>query len=540
MGWTIFEDIHNEECWESLKDMVIVASVLELPTVNLQIEQFLDYYLDTQGADGWLGPEVDRMMHVADAQPTRTGRIVTALHKFVALVNKMMRKGEGLEEDAYAYAGDFLVVLQWLYDIHPDGKEDVLAETMTMVAWTRDHQSQWADVFKEVNLGGDQWKPDAGAAFLGTNLAKSLTTLGARSRMTGERSDQDALRVAWQDAIQNVGQPFGLLARNPHNRVMGVEPECSQYLYTLTGDPIYADNVDRIFYGVVQFTHWGLYYRLDQSTDEAFCELFNLKHRGDSQCGELVYPEGTFDFASGAFQTSADKTSLIHVHPGPFSVNTTLAGNNRVAVIVDTTYPYSSEVPLTTTVVSQQAFVYYMRIPSGSSGATVSVNGSDFVPCHPTEDGLHAIQIEPGTTTFVIKLPLNIVTETSPSGNVVVTQGPILFVFDEFQQMGNDGSGQGIQYAIDPSTLGYSPFKGLWNLQSKGAQLQHTIVVAARSLLQVPSAQASLIQLDSATSPSNDTIVNITLTPYAHSMFPRLVMSNFPTFSLAGADPSST
>ncbi|KAL1948747.1 hypothetical protein VTO73DRAFT_10553 [Trametes versicolor] len=40
-------------------DMVSVAGVLGIDTLQSQTTQFLDYYLDTQGPDGWLGPEVN-------------------------------------------------------------------------------------------------------------------------------------------------------------------------------------------------------------------------------------------------------------------------------------------------------------------------------------------------------------------------------------------------------------------------------------------------------------------------------------------------
>lgn len=40
-------------------DVVSVAGTLGIATLQSQTEQFLDYFLDTQGSDGWLGPEVN-------------------------------------------------------------------------------------------------------------------------------------------------------------------------------------------------------------------------------------------------------------------------------------------------------------------------------------------------------------------------------------------------------------------------------------------------------------------------------------------------
>ncbi len=57
-------------------------------------------------------------MRIADAQPARVDRIVTGLHRFVALVHDMLRRGDGLEDEAWAYAGDLLIVLQWCVQHH--------------------------------------------------------------------------------------------------------------------------------------------------------------------------------------------------------------------------------------------------------------------------------------------------------------------------------------------------------------------------------------------------------------------------------------
>lgn len=38
--------------------MVTIACISENQVLQSQTEQFLDYYLDTQDADGWLGPEI--------------------------------------------------------------------------------------------------------------------------------------------------------------------------------------------------------------------------------------------------------------------------------------------------------------------------------------------------------------------------------------------------------------------------------------------------------------------------------------------------
>ncbi|KAJ3739453.1 hypothetical protein DFH05DRAFT_1407234 [Lentinula detonsa] len=96
--------------------------------INEKTQEFLDYVLDNQDSTGWLGPEVgtDRprylwgrypfffgAIQMVEYKPELTDRVVTALHKFVKLANRMLRDGEGVEDWAATRWEDFVIVLQW-------------------------------------------------------------------------------------------------------------------------------------------------------------------------------------------------------------------------------------------------------------------------------------------------------------------------------------------------------------------------------------------------------------------------------------------
>lgn len=85
---------------------------------------------------------------------------------------------------------------------------------------------------------------------------------------------------------------------------------------------------------------------------------------------------------------------------------------NKVVISVNSSYPYSWDTLSQGVIVAQRAFMYYARIPKWSTGATISINGSDPTPCTPVH-GLHAIRVEPGTTNFTLNLPLDIVAGSS-------------------------------------------------------------------------------------------------------------------------------
>lgn len=93
-------------------------------------------------------------IQMAEHDPTLTTSVVNALHKFVALANTMLHAGQGVEAWTQTRWEDFVIVLQWwvyycnsmvmiivsivsrLYDNYPNGKEDLLIDTMQQLKYT--------------------------------------------------------------------------------------------------------------------------------------------------------------------------------------------------------------------------------------------------------------------------------------------------------------------------------------------------------------------------------------------------------------------
>lgn len=82
-----------------------------------------------------------------------------------------------------------------------------------------------------------------------------------------------------------------------------------------------------------------------------------------------------------------------------------LGADNHVTVNVDTLYPFSDT--LHTTITATKAFTYFVRIPSWVSGGTIAINGGKANAVNPS-NGLQAVSVSPGTTTFVLNLPAKI------------------------------------------------------------------------------------------------------------------------------------
>ena len=112
-----------------------------------QVNNVLDYVLDHQQNDGWLGPEeyLHRdlwgrfplclgLMQLVDADPAQASRIVPAINKFVNVMRSMLKYNSGLQEfwGRVRYP-DMIIVLQWMYEKFPQGNQAVLLETMQLL-----------------------------------------------------------------------------------------------------------------------------------------------------------------------------------------------------------------------------------------------------------------------------------------------------------------------------------------------------------------------------------------------------------------------
>ena len=127
--------------------LVPLAYALNDVRLIRQVEDVSDLVLNHQWLDGWLGPEDpwDRdiwgrfpfclgLIQLAEADPSRAIKIVPAMIRFVDLMHRMLIENIGYSQQwgRVRYA-DMLISLQWLYEHHPEGKEDLLLETMYLL-----------------------------------------------------------------------------------------------------------------------------------------------------------------------------------------------------------------------------------------------------------------------------------------------------------------------------------------------------------------------------------------------------------------------
>ncbi|SJL16344.1 uncharacterized protein ARMOST_19865 [Armillaria ostoyae] len=479
-------------------------------------QEFLDYVLDHQDETGWLGPEVGTdkprflwgrypfffgAIQMVEYNPALTDRVVTALHKFVVVANKMLREGLGVDKWAQTRWEDFVIVLQWLHDYHPRGQEDLLVDTMVRLKWSG---VPWEKYFPTVAVETLENPLGLELSWHGVNMAEGMKALPSTYRFTHNVSDLRAASDGWDLMFRYHGRPSGAYAADEMlaglEAVRGTElclvvelmfsyvsitmavtlskRVSSQRFLPLSS--FRRPKIERVAYNALPATitanMWGRQYLAQSNqiaaknmTPNPFPEdgpesnIFGLEP--NYPCCTVNFPQGWPKYITNAFLTTGDSESLIHLFLGPFSTSTVLAKDNAVSVDVHTQYPFSDT--LVTTVTAMKAFTYFVRIPRWVIGGTISINGGAPKALTPNENGLQPVDIGAGTTEIALELPADITIENRPHGSIAVHRGPLNYAFDiqrsetvlktdPRQSFAVDlqyDAKEDWEYAIDPSTL---------------------------------------------------------------------------------------
>ncbi|KAJ6491750.1 hypothetical protein C8R47DRAFT_1214544 [Mycena vitilis] len=464
--------------------MVPNAVLADATVIKEKTHELLDYVLDTQDASGWLGPEVGTekrrllwgrypfmigAIQMTEAYPEVTDKVVAALHKFVPLANAMLKAGNGTDEWAATRWEDFVYVLQWIYDNHPNGKEELLLDTMKE---SKLSGIPWELVFSEELKATEKLEnPFPELSWHGVNMAEGLKALPATYRFTHNQSDLDVASKGWDMLFKYHGRPSGAFAADeylagleavrgscvkvslgshvlvgrslPLTIVSQSDMHSGSYLYQVIGDLKFADQVERMAYNALPATltgdMWARQYLQQQNQvasknmtpnpfpeDGPYSNVFGLEP--NYPCCTVDFPQGWPKFATNAFLVTPNKESLVHLYLGPFKTSVVLASNNAVTASVSTLYPFGDT--LTTTITATKAFTYLVRIPSWVTKGTISVNGAPPEDVAPNHNGLHAVAVGAGSTTLVLELPSAIRTESRPHGSIAIHRGPFNYAFD--------------------------------------------------------------------------------------------------------------
>ncbi|KAK7053027.1 hypothetical protein VNI00_004348 [Paramarasmius palmivorus] len=509
-------------------------------------------------------------IQMVEYDPSQTDKVVNALHKFVQVANTMLHNGQGMEIWTQTRWADFVMSLEWLYDNHPNGKEDLLIDTMKQVKYAG---VPWEEVFTTKNfptIAVDTLQNPTGyvLSWHGVNLAEGIKALPAAWRFTHNESDLTRTSEGWDLLYKYHGRPSGAFSADEY--LAGLEATrgselCSvvemmfsnSYLFQIMGDLKYLDKAEKTAYNALPATitadHWAHQYNQQQNqiasrnmtpnpfyVDGPYANVFGLEPY--YPCCTVNHPQGWPKFITHSFLTTNDRSSLIQVYHGPLQVETTLSGNNKVSVNVDTLYPFSDVV--TTTINAGSSYTHFVRIPSWVAGGTFSINGATQQPLKPT-NGLQSFSISSGKTTIILNLTPQITTEARLHGSIAVHRGPLHYALDisynsHILKADPDepraadyqfDATSDWQFAIDPSTFKFvssPPADGKLPSPIYDSNLPPVAIEVSACPIQWKEAG----QTFAAPPPQNPRCVGdvrtIKLTPYGST---KLRISEFPVFS---------
>ncbi len=149
-----------------------------------------------------------------------------------------------------------------------------------------------------------------------------------------------------------------------------------QTLLNLTGDPIYADQMEITTYNAL------LASMKDDGTQIAkYSPLEGLRHPGEEQCGMHINccnANGPRAFALlpqfAVMQSTDKKEVLINLYTD-FSATVPLTSKKKVVITQKTNYPVDGNIRLQVDIDRPEIFTVALRIPSWSENNSVSVNG---------------------------------------------------------------------------------------------------------------------------------------------------------------------
>ncbi len=471
------------EGWERgpywLDGVTPLAYLLDDERLKAKVQRWMDYILDHQHADGWLGPRQDQatgrykpldpwpvsvfvkalvQFHSATGDP----RLIPALAGFYRRLDALLQERPLFDWGRMRWA-ELVLGIHWLHDHTGE------AWLLTLADRVRQQGYDWAGLFTRFPYTR---RSQRGALDLTThvvNHAMAIKSQGVWYRQSGSLGHLGDLyrMIALLEAHH--GQATGVFTGDEHlagrNPSQGTEL-CAvvEYLYSLetllsiVGDPGLADRLERIAYNALPATFspdmWAHQY--DQQANQPVCQIvpepIYTNNAPESNiyglepnygCCTANMHQGWPKFAAHLWmrvpESDGMAEGLAAVAYAPSRVETTLSGVG-VRVLLETDYPFDETLRLTVEADEPVAFPLWLRIPGWAQGATLWVGDEPAIA--PEAGAFHAITRHwQRTTEVTLRLPMPLQAETRYRGGASLSLGPLVLalrVGEEWRQIGGE------------------------------------------------------------------------------------------------------
>jgi uncharacterized protein len=400
------------EGWERvpywLDGLVPLAYLLDDAALQVKVKRSIEFILDHQQPDGWLGPVGDAQKHKPyDVWPlfpllkaltqyqeaTGDPRVIPAMLRCCRKIDEVISK-----EPMYSWArfrvADLAVPLYWLHD---HTKEPWLLDLARKAfAQSHDWRAQFDD-FKFTARTQGKFELDTH----GVNTGMGLKYGGVRHRISGDARDKDAVFRMLEQLDRHHGQATGIFTCDEH--LAGRSPSQGTELCTvveamyslevlagITGDSRLGDRLERLAFNALPATFKKdmTAHQYDQQCNQVICsakgEHVYVNNGPDSNlyglepnfgCCTANLHQGWPKFASHLWMKTPDG-GLAVVAYSPCVVETKIQGK-PVKLVVETDYPFRDDVTIRVTVAEPLSFPLNLRAPGWAESLTIRSSDPD-------------------------------------------------------------------------------------------------------------------------------------------------------------------
>jgi DUF1680 family protein len=444
------------ESWERapyyLDGLAPLAYLTGEPRLIAKVKKWLDFTLDHQQPDGWIGPAKNQdwwpnyvMLKALTQYQEATGdaRVIPLMTKYFAYQSRHLDERPLKEWAIFRWHDEVLSIL-WLYN--RTGDAGLLDLAKRVRAQGHDWEAQFADFPFHDRLTRGQ----TNLATHGVNNAMGMKAAAVWWLITGQAADRESLRAMLENLDRYHGQPEGIFSADEH--YAGRDPSQGTELcavveamfsletdLSILGDASLGDRLERIAYNALPGTFtadmWAHQY--DQQANQVMCSLSNRHWATNGAQSNIFGLEPNFGcctanmhqgwpkLAANLWMATPDR-GLAAIVYGPSEVSTAVAGNTRVTIEETTDYPFRESVSLVIKPARASAFPLVLRIPAWAANAGVTVNGRAEEGVKP--GSFYRIEREWKSGDRVeLRFPMPVRTSTWYNNSMAVERGPLVF-----------------------------------------------------------------------------------------------------------------
>ena len=471
----------NGEGWERgpyyLDGLVPLAYLLNDPVLIGKARKWVNWTLEHQRGDGFLGPEKNRdwwpdmiMLKVLTQyqEATNDPRVIPALEKFFAYQARNIEENPLKKWAVYRW-GDELYSILWLYNRNGDPKLLDLARTIAGQGYN------WKKQFDPLQFTEKVTKAQANLETHGVNNAMALKTFALWWLLSGEQSDHDAAFRMLAELDRGHGLPHGIFSCDEH--YAGRDPSQGTELCTIVeamfsdailtsilGNSLFGDRLERIAYnalpGAMTADMWAHQYdeqpnqvlvsreKREWTTNGPDSNLFGLEP--NFGCCTANFHQGWPKFVANLWMAPRGG-GLAAVAYGPSEVFTNVNGV-AVKVTEQTDYPFMEEIKLRIDPAKPVQFPLMLRIPEWSNPPAIAING--FKQREIQVGSYYRIDRlwRPGDAVNVT-FTMNIRLERGYRNSASISRGPLVFslrIREKWKKLAIKG--QTADWAVEPKT----------------------------------------------------------------------------------------